>query len=420
MVKTKSSAARLKGSLVAALDVGTAKICCLIAKVSEQGELQVTGIGHHEARGLKSGRIIDMDAAARCVGQAVQTAENMTGELIHQVVINLSATQTGSHLLQGNVALPHEEVTDSDIRRTLAYARDVEIPGQNKLIHAIPISFDVDNQRDIKDPKGMHGRRLSARLHAVTAANQAVKNLQNAVQMNHLNAESFCVDVYASALSCLVPDELDLGCTVIDFGAGTTSIGLIQDGKLIYADAIPLGGWHITQDIARGLTTPLHHAERMKTLFGHAIRTARDEGDMIEVPQIGEEDVPGGHYMPRSYLTGIIQPRVEEILELVRAKMDACGAAGLVGRRVVMTGGASQLTGLRDLAGLILDKQIRAATPRKITGLAEVTAGPAFSTVCGLLNYAAYHADERPETVLQTMTPGTLVSRVKHWLQENW
>jgi cell division protein FtsA len=420
MVKTKPLPVRSKGSLVAALDIGTAKICCLIAKISDQGDLQVVGIGHHESRGLKSGRIIDMDAAARCVGQAVQTAENMTGELIHQVVINLSATQTGSHLLQGGVALPHEEVTDSDIRRTLAYARDVEIPGQNKLIHTIPVSFDVDAQFEIKDPKGMHGRRLTSRLHAVTASSQAVKNLQNVVQMNHLNIESFCVDSYASALSCLVPDEMDLGCTVIDFGAGTTSISLIQDGKLVYADAIPVGGWHITQDIARGLTTPLHHAERMKTLYGHAIRAARDENDMIEVPQIGEEDLPGGHYMPRSYLTGIIQPRVEEILELVRAKLDASMHGASNGRRVVITGGASQLNGLRDLAGLILDKQIRVASPRKMLGLAEVTAGPAFSTACGLLHYAVNHMDERPDVILPNMKPGTLVSRVRHWLQENW
>ena len=206
MAKTKPFSHRSKGALIAALDIGTAKICCLIARLSETGALQVVGIGHHESKGLKNGRIIDMDAAARCVGQAVQTAENMTGELIHQVVINMSATQTGSHLLQGDVAITHEEVNDSDIRRALAYARDVEIPGQNQLIHAIPLSFDVDAQREVKDPKGMHGRRLSSRLHAVTAASQAVKNLQNVVQMNHLSIDAFCVDVYASALSCLVQD----------------------------------------------------------------------------------------------------------------------------------------------------------------------------------------------------------------------
>ncbi len=420
MVKTKSPAARMKGQLIAALDIGTAKICCLIARVTDQNALQVVGIGHHEAKGLKAGRIIDMDAAARCVGQAVQAAENMTGELIHQVVMNVSATQSGSHLLQGDIALPHEEVTENDIRRSLAYARDVEIPGQNQLIHAIPLSFDVDAQRQVKDPKGMHGRRLSSQLHAMTASSQAIKNLNTVVQMNHLSSDMFCVDIYASALACLVPDELELGCTVIDFGAGTTSIGIIQDNKLVYADAIPLGGWHITQDIARGLTTPINHAERMKTLFGHAIRSARDENDMIEVPQIGEEDVPGGHHMPRSYLTGIIQPRVEEILELVRGKLDASMTRGPLGRRVVMTGGASQLTGLRDLATIILDKQIRLASPRKLSGLAEVTAGPAFSTACGLLHYAAYHNDERPDKVLPDKTPGTLFSKMRHWLVENW
>jgi cell division protein FtsA len=411
---------RHKTGMLAALDIGGSKVCCLIARITESGEIQVTGIGYHEAKGLKGGRIIDMDAAARAIGQAVQAAENMAGETIHTVVVSVSAVQTGSQLLRGEVNIINDEVTEADIRRTLAFARDVEIPGQNELIHALPVSYVVDEQRGVRDPKGLHGRRLQTDIHAITLGSGTIQNLERCVNANHLSIEGFCVDIYASALSCLVEDELDLGCTIIDMGAATTSIGVIHEGKLVFADAVPVGGQHVTQDIARGLTTPMNQAERLKTLYGHAIRNARDESDLIEVPQIGEEEKSSGNAVPRSFLTGIIQPRLEETFELVRARLEASGFSSTMGRRVVLTGGASQLSGLRDIAALMLDKQIRIASPTRVTGLADSASGPAFSTACGLLIYAAEHAHEYPEYAIPSMSAGGIVSRVTQWLRENW
>lgn len=411
---------RPKTGTLAALDIGGSKVCCLIAKVSEEGQINVTGIGYHESKGLKAGRIIDMDAAARAIGQAVQAAENMAGETIHTVLVSVSAIQAGSQLIRGEVAIPHGEVTDADVRRTLAFARDVEIPGQNELIHAIPVSYRVDDQTGIRDPKGLSGRKLQTDIHAMTLSSNTIQNIERCVNANHLSIEGFCVDIYASALSCLVEDELDLGCTIIDMGAATTSIGVVHEGNLIFADAVPVGGQHVTQDIARGLTTSMSQAERLKTLYGHAIRNARDESDMIEVPQLGEDDKSGGNLVPRSFLTGIIQPRLEETFELVRARLEASGFSSTMGRRVVLTGGASQLSGLRDIAALMLDKQIRIASPQRITGLAESTAGPAFSTACGLLIYGAEHAREYPDVAIPSMTTGGMISRVAQWLKENW
>lgn len=411
---------RPKTGLITALDIGGSKICCLIARISENGHIHVAGIGYHESKGLKAGRIVDMEAAARAIGQAVQAAENMAGETIHTVTVSVSATQTGSHRVRGEVAIPHNEVTDSDVRRCLAFARDAEVPGQNELIHAIPTGYRIDEAAGIRDPRGLHGKRLQCDVYAITLATNTIQNLERCINANHLSIDGFCVDIYAAALSCLVEDELDLGCTILDMGAMTTSIGVVLDGKLVFADAVPVGGLHITQDIARGLTTPVNQAERLKTLHGHAIRNARDESDMIDVPQIGEEERTHGHMVPRSFLTGIIQPRVEEIFELVRNRLEASGFSSTTGRRVVLTGGASQLSGLRELATIMLDKQIRIASPQKISGLAESTSGPAFATACGLLLYASEHAHEIPDIAIPGAITGGMFSRLTHWVRENW
>lgn len=411
---------RPKTGTIAALDIGGSKICCLIARINENGHIHVAGIGYHESKGLKAGRLIDMEAAARGIGQAVQAAENMANERIHTVTVSVSATQTGSHLVRGEVAIPHGEVTDNDVRRCLAFARDAEVPGQNELIHAIPISYRVDDQSGIRDPRGLHGKRLLCEVHAITLATNTIQNIERCVNANHLSIEGFCVDIYASMLSTLVEDELEMGCTLLDMGSATTSIGVVLDGKLVFADAIPAGGLHVTQDIARGLTTPLNQAERLKTLYGHAMRNARDESDMIDVPQVGEEETNHANMVPRSFLTGIIQPRIEEIFELVRNRLEAAGFSSTVGRRVVMTGGASQLSGLREIASIMLDKQIRIAVPQRISGLAEATSGPAFATACGLLLYAAEHAHEVPDIAIPASAAGGMFARLGQWLRENW
>ena len=428
-----------RGDLLAALDIGSSKVCCLIARLTDNGALNVLGIGHHESKGMKSGRIVDMEAAQRAVGLAVQAAENMAGETIHTVAVNISGVHTGSHLLHGELNLTQDEVMAQDLRRIMGYARDVEVPGHSQLIHAIATQYRVDDQTGITDPKGMHGKQLGAQIHAVTATETALKNRLHCITSNHLSVEAYCVDVYAAALAALTEDDMDLGCTVIDMGAGTTEMAVFIDGQFVFADAIPVGGAHVTQDIARGLTTSLHHAERLKTLYGHAIRTARDEGDMIEVPQAGDDNALhsggnsfggnfGGHFVPRSYLTGIIQPRLEEIFELVRARLEASGYAQSAGRRVILTGGASQLTGLRDLAALILDKQVRLAplnaghNPNnlRILGLADATTGPAFATVCGMLLYLAEHPEEIPARTVPAAAGGSWLQQSWQWLRENW
>src|ERR1700747_1625715 len=234
----------------------------------------------------------------------------------------------------------------------------------------------------------MLGQRLGVNMHVVTASSASVRNHSSAIVRSHLEVDALVVSPYAAGLSCLVEDEVALGVTVIDMGGGTTTIGVFFDGNLIHADYVPVGGGHVTNDIARGLSTPLIHAERMKTLYGSAIPSAADERETISVPQVGEEDDGQANNVPKSLLVGIISPRLEETFELVRNRLEASGYDKIAGRRVVLTGGGCQLPGARELAGLILDKQIRIGRPMRVAGLAEATGGPAFSTGIGLLHFA--------------------------------
>lgn len=213
---------------------------------------------------------------------------------------------------------------------------------------------------------------------------------------------------------------MDLGCTVIDMGGGVTSIAVFQGGKLIYTDAVPVGGQHVTSDIARGLTTPLDKAERLKTFYGSAIASANDQNEMIDVPQLGEDERNHSNHVPRSLLIGIIQPRVEEIFELVRARLEDSGLGAAAGRRVVLTGGASQLPGLRDLGQSVLDKQVRLGRPIRISGLPDAVAGPAYATTAGLLTYITERSDEMPTRVIAHAEPESLMMRLRLWLRENW
>jgi cell division protein FtsA len=258
-------------------------------------------------------------------------------------------------------------------------------------------------------------------MHLVSGKPAAIRNITAAIGRCHLEIAAIVAGPYASGLAALVEDETDLGVTIVDMGAGTTSIGVFFDGNLIFADSIPVGGGHVTNDIARGLSTPLAHAERMKTLYGSAIASSSDERETITVPQVGEEDESQATQVPRSLLVGIISPRLEETFELVRNRLEASGYDKVAGRRVVLTGGACQLPGARELAGLILDKQIRIGRPMRVAGLAEATGGPAFSTGIGLLHFAM---SERAETARQARNwrdqSVSLFGRVGHWLKENF
>ena len=406
---------RPRGSTVAAIDIGTTKICCFIARV--EAEPRITGIGHQIARGVRGGAIIDLEAAGDSIRGAVHAAEEMAGETIDRAVVNLSGGYAASRLVKTEIAVGRRQISDGDMRQVLERGYAMRDAPDRQVVHSIPVGFSIDDSRGIVDPRGMVGDRLGVNMHIVTAAIASVRNHTAALGRSHLETEALVVSPYAAGLACLVEDERDLGVTVIDMGGGTTTIGVFFGGNLIFADAVPVGGSHVTNDIARGLSTPLAHAERMKTLFGSAISTTLDERETIAVTPIGEEEDGNVNHVPKSLLVSIIAPRLEETFELVRNRLDASGCDPMAGRRVVLTGGACQLHGARELAGLILDKQVRIGRPQRVKGLAESTHGPAFSTAAGLLHFAASERAESPRPM--HIARGGIFGRVGQWMREN-
>lgn len=418
-------------NIIAAVDIGSSKICCFIAEIKSHGTIEVIGIGHQASRGIKAGTIIDLKAAETAIAHAVESAELMAksqlqGQPIKSVYVNVAGTHTLSHRLPVGVRISGHEVSERDIRAALQQSRTVAVQGRDELIHVIAASYSIDKQKGITEPLGMTGQSLDVTLAPVTALLPSTRNIATVMHQNHLEVEAFCATPYAAGLATLVEDEKNLGCTVIDMGGGSTSIGVFVDGRLVFTSAVALGGQHVTSDIAIGLTTSLNDAERIKTLYGSATSVMMDDTSMIDVPPVGEEEHSQPNYVPRSYLAGIIQPRIEETFEHVRAKLVDNGIDKIAGRRVVLTGGASQLPGLCDIAKLILDKQVRLGRPQRIKGLAEATGGPAFSACAGLLHYAAEHADEIPRAPqgygfnIGVPFNGSILQKVTSWLKENW
>jgi cell division protein FtsA len=406
---------RPRGSLIAGVDIGSTKVCCFIARI-EGAEPRILGIGHQVSRGMKSGAIVNLDEVSDSIRNAVHAAEEMADETIEESVVSLSAGFGPSRMVKAEIGVGGREISDGDMRQVLERGYQMRDAGDRHVIHSFPVGFSIDDSRGIRDPRGMIGTRLGVNMHIVTAAAPAVRNHSAAIARAMLEPDAFVVSPYAAGLSCLVEDEMNLGVTVIDMGGGTTTIGVFVGGNLVFTDSVPVGGGHVTNDIARGLSTPIAHAERLKALFGSAIASTLDEREMIAVPQIGEEDDGHANHVPKSLLVNIIAPRIEETFEMVRNRLEAGGSDKIAGRRVVLTGGACQLHGVRELAGLILDKQVRIGRPLRVKGLAESTHGPAFSAAAGLLHFAMSERAERSRPL--RMPARGFLGQVTNWIRE--
>lgn len=411
--------AAARDRFVAALDVGSSKVCCFIARQTDDGGVRVVGIGHQVSTGLKAGVVVDMEETETSIRTAVDAAERMAGVPISEVYVNLAFNDMQSEGLAVDVAVEGHEIGTADILNVLDRGRALFDARGREIIHALPVSYAVDDALGVREPRGLIGDRLGVEMHVVTAAASPIRNLEACVARGHLQVAGFVSSPYAAGLSSLVEDEKDLGVVLVDMGGGTTSIAVFLEGAMAYTAVIPVGGQHVTNDIARGLLTPVSHAERMKTLFGSALPSASDDREIIDVPQVGEQDVDSMNRIPRSMLTGIIRPRLEETFELVRDCLRDSGFDQMAGRRVVLTGGASQLPGTRDLATRVLDKRVRVGQPLTVSGLADVTQGPAFSTCAGLLTYAIngpLEAQARPAMA----EPRHRLARVGRWLRDNF
>lgn len=422
-----------RSAVVAALDIGTSKIACLIARLKPHGPqevlrrrshlVEVIGIGHTEARGMKAGTVVDLAAAEEAVRHAVDLAEHMAKVELESVVVSVSAGRLGSELYEATVDLTGGSVGDSDIGRVLTAGSRHSVRDGRAVLHCLPIGYAVDETHGIREPRGMLGRRFGVDMHMVTADIAAARNLMLAVERCHLDVEAMVAGPYVAGLSALADDESDLGAAVIDMGAGTTSMAVFSAGRFVCADGFGLGGQHVTMDLARGLNARIADAERIKTFYGSVLSGGSDERDMITVPPVDDEDREPPQFVSRASLVRIIKPRVEEILEMVRDRLAVSPFASEPRGRVVLTGGASQLTGLPELAARMLGRPVRIGRPLGIAGLPDSIKGPAFAVAAGLLVYpqAAHLEHFEPRRTRHLMTgTGGYIARVGRWLRESF
>ncbi|MGH6719600.1 MAG: cell division protein FtsA [Alphaproteobacteria bacterium] len=407
--------------LMAALDIGTSKVACLVARREDEGGVRALGVGQTVARGIEAGAVVDMDGAERAVATAVQAAEQSSGERIDAVYVNISTGGPESQSALVEVAVGGHEITERDVRRILGHSRGAIDRPDRSVIQSFTVGYTIDGGNGVRDPRGMVAERLGVHVHLVTAATTPLRNLEGCIGRSQLDVAARVVSPYAAALATLVDDEMELGVTVVDMGAGTTSAAVFVDGTCVRTEIMPIGGQHVTNDVARILATSATHAERMKTLFGSCVASRDDDREVIDVPTLGEPSPGGVNHVPRSLLVGIIRPRVEETLEILRSRLDDAGVLKGAGRRMVLTGGASQLPGVRDLAAQVLGKQVRIGRPLWVKGLAETTGGPAFATCAGLLRYA--QRESEVPSVAPWVAEASLLDRfgrIGQWLRETF
>ena len=422
-----------RSALVAALDVGSSKVVCLIARLRphppqqvltrRSHAIEVIGFGHTVARGIKAGSVVNLAQAEEAIRHAVDAAERMASVEIESVVLSISAGRLASELFAADIEIVGSAVSEGDIARVLAAGGRHSLRDGRAVLHSLPVGYSIDGTDGIRDPRGMLGSRFGVDMHVATTDIAGARNLMLAVERCHLDVEAMVASPYVAGLAVLADDEADLGAAVIDMGAGTTTMAAFLGGRLVHLEGFALGGHHVTMDIARGLNARIADAERIKTLYGTVLSGGSDERDMITVPPLSEDEREQAQFVSRATLVSIVRPRVEEILEMVRDRLAASSIPADRGGHVILTGGASQLTGLPELAGRILGRPVRVGRPLGIAGAPDAAKGPAFAVAAGLLVYpqAAHLEHFEPRRKRQLMTgTGGYFARVGRWLRESF
>ena len=438
MTMTDAMTARLRPvqpgrtTLVTVLDIGSTKICCVIARLTPRPEgkslrgrthvAEVIGFGYGPSSGIKSGVITDLEKAEHAVRGVVGMAERAAGLTVQSVIVNVTAGRLGSETFSATVNLGGQEVERADIQRVLKSVNDRSVRPERSIIHALPIGYTLDGQKGVKDPRGMVGERLSVDVSVISAETLAMRNIELVLHRCHLQIEALVATPYASGLATLVDDEAQLGVACIDMGGATTTVSVFAESQLVYTDAIAIGGHHLTLDIARSLSVSVPDAERLKTMYGSVLPGQADERDLIPIVPVGAaaDEAPG--QIPRSHITRVLRPRIEEVLTAVRDRMQATGMMDVCGRRFVLTGGASELTGLPEVGRRMLARNVRNGRPMGIAGLPEMAKGAAFATVAGMLIYPQVCAQEFTEPHRAAKLTGTdgYLARVGSWLRSSF
>jgi cell division protein FtsA len=375
--------------LIVGLDIGTTKVACLVGELTDDG-IDIIGVGTQPCHGLKKGVVVNIDATVLAIQKAVEEAEHMAGVEITSVFAGIAGSHIKAFHSEGVVAIRDREVRPGDIERVIEAAKAVNIPQDREILHVVPQEFTVDNQDGIKEPLGMSGVRLEARVHIVTASVAAAQNIIKCCSRCDLQVADLVLEPLATAEAVLTSDEKELGVALLDIGGGTSDLVIYNEGALIHTMVLPVGGHQLTNDIAVGLRTPMSEAERLKHRHGCAMSSLIAAEETIEVPSVGGRPP---RILPRTVLSDILQPRVDEIFTLVRDEIERCGLADTLASGLVVTGGSTILQGLPELAEEILGMPVRRGTPTGVGGLSEVVRSPIYATAVGLLLYGARQHD---------------------------
>lgn len=409
---------KLDNSLVVGLDIGTSKVVAIVGEVNAMGEIEVIGVGSHQSRGLKRGVVVNIESTVQAIQRAVEEAELMAGCEVHSVYAGIAGSHINSLNSHGIVAISDSEVSQVDVNRVIDAARAVAISSDQKIIHVLPQEFIIDNQDSIREPIGMSGVRLEAKVHMVTGAVSAAQNIVKCIQRCGLDVCDVILEQVASSYAVLGDDEKELGVCLVDIGGGTTDIAIYTDGAIRYTAVIPIAGDQVTNDLAIALRTPSQSAETIKINHATCLPEAIDMDEVIEVPGVSGR---AAKTVSQKVLADVVTPRYEELFQLVLAEIERSGYKDFIASGIVLTGGASKLHGALELAEEVFDMPVRLGVPQHIKGLADIIHNPIYATGVGLLMYGVKEqGNDLMGGQLVKDNFANVWQRMRHWFQSNF
>jgi cell division protein FtsA len=403
--------------LVVGLDIGTSKVVAIVGELQEDGGLTVIGFGMHPSRGLKKGVVVNIESTVNSIQRAVEAAELMADCEIHSVYAGIAGSHVRSLNSHGIVAIRDREVTRTDVDRVIDAARAVAIPADQKILHVLPQEYIIDGQEGIREPIGMSGVRLEARVHIVTGAESAAQNIVKCVQRCGLEVEDVVLEQFASSFAVLTDDEKELGVCIVDIGGGTTDIAVFSAGAIRHTAVIPIAGDQVTNDIAVSMRTPTQYAEDIKVRYACALSQLANPDESIEVPSVGDRPP---RRLARQTLAEIVEPRYEELFNLIRDELRRSGLEEAIAAGIVLTGGSARMEGAIDLAEEIFHVPVRLGVPQQVRGLADVVRNPIYSTAVGLLLYARENAPQPASGPALGAGVSGALARMKNWFKGNF
>ena len=400
-------------NLIVGLDIGTSKVVAIVGEINSQGELEIVGIGSHRSTGLKKGVVVNIESTVQSIQRAVEEAELMAGCEIHSVYAGIAGSHISSINSHGIVAIKDREVTSQDVDRVIDAAKAVAIPADQQILHILPQEYLIDSQEGVKEPLGMSGVRLEAKVHLITCAVNSAQNIEKCIRRCGLDVEDIILEQLASSYSVLTDDERELGVCLVDIGGGTTDIAIFTEGSIRHTGVIPIAGDQVTNDIAMALRTPTMYAEEIKIKYACALAKLTGSDETIQVPSVGDRPPRS---LGRQSLAEVVEPRYDELFTLIQSELRRSGFEDLIAAGIVLTGGTSKMEGVIELAEEIFHMPVRLGAPADVKGLADIVSNPVYSTGVGLLQYGA-EKHQSGQSERESKSKKSWMKSMKRWFQ---